>query len=166
MATVNMVRAATSSTHPSSFGPNVRLPYLAEVEINIVDVIAEKGSAVAAADVIDVIGIPANTIVLAATLQKTSAFAGTSTDLTLDFGVTGGDTDAFVDGWDFDGATVGTHGALAAGSSVGVLFDTAGKLSILVATQTGTWTAGKIRAQVLMLDISDKRTATIAQLGS
>lgn len=166
MATVNMARTSTSSAHVSSFGPNVRLPYLVEVEVNIVDVIATKGSAVAAADVIDVIKLPAKTIVLGAWLQKTAALTGTTTDLTLDFGVTGGDVDAFVDGWDFDGATVGNHGPVATPTAVNQLYDAATTLSVLVATQTGTWLTGKFRAQVLCLDVSDKLTAGIAQLGS
>lgn len=163
---VDVTRPSTSAGHPSKFGPNVRLPYLIEVEVSAAELIAAKGSAIAAADVYDLVRVPAGSVVLGAYLQKTEAFAGTSTDLTLDFGVTGGDVDAFVDGWDYDAAALGSHAPLAAGQSVGVLFDAAGVLSLLVATQTGTWTGGAIRAQVLVLDVSDKQESGIAQLGS
>ena len=41
--------------------------------------------------------------------EVTEAHAGTSTDVELDFGITGGDLDNFVDGFDFDASSVGAY---------------------------------------------------------
>lgn len=169
---VDISRALTSANHPSKFAPDVRLPYMVETTVTAAQMIAAKGSAIAAADVYDIVRVPAGTIVLGAYVKKTAAFAGTSTDLTLDFGITGGDTDAYVDGWDFDGAAVNAIAPVAAGAAAlggGIPYTAAGiPVSMLVATMTGTWTGGELTVYLHCLDVSDidNSRSGIVALGS
>lgn len=166
MANIVIAKPATSASHPSKFGPNVRLPYLVEVEFTAAQLIALKGSALAAADTFDVINVPANSVILGAWLLKTDTFAGSSTDLTLQFGLSGGTANQFVTAWDYDAAVVGTYGAAGAGAPAGLTVSAASTMRVTVATQTGTWTGGGIRAQVLVIDLSDKGEGSIVKLGS
>lgn len=175
---VDVSLALTSSNHVSKFAPDVRLPYVIEYKVSAEQLIEAKGSAIAAADVYDVLRIPAGTAVLAVWARCTEAFAGTSADLTLDVGYTGADVDIWVDGWDFDAAVVGAFATLGVGkpAGFGVLGATdasiagaASVISMLVATQTGTWTGGEITFYALCLDLADHKTPNytgIVQLGS
>lgn len=166
MANIVTAKPATSAGHVSKFGPNVRLPYLVEVEITAAQLIATKGSALAAADTIDVINVPANTVVLGAWLLKADTFAGTSADLALSFGLSGGTANQFVASWVYPGAAVGSYGTAGAGAPAGLTVAAATPMRITVSAQTGTWTGGSIRAQVLLLDLSDKGEGSIVKLGS
>lgn len=166
---VDIAQPLTASTHVSKNAPHVRLPYMVEVKVTAEQMIAAKGGAIAAADVYDVIRIPAGTILKNVWIKKSGAFAGTSADLTLDVGVTGVDADYFVDGWEFDNVAVGDIAAvpaLGAGANpFGMIVDTAPiVVSVLVATQTGTWTGGEFRVYAEMLDLSNEPQAGIVQL--
>ena len=86
-------------------GARGRQPYFIQHEINFATAVTDKGTALAAGDVVPGLTIPANTVILHAGFEVTAAHAGTSTDCTLDLGITGGDLDNFVDGFDFDGAS-------------------------------------------------------------
>ena len=79
-----------------------RQPYLISAELNLATAVTDKGTALAANDVIPGLTIPANTLIMCAGLEVTEEHAGTSTDAEFDFGITGGDLDNFVDGFDFD----------------------------------------------------------------
>ena len=63
-----------------------------------------KGTALASADVYQCLSIPAGSVILHAGLQVVTVMTGTSTDTGYDLGITGGDVDNFVDGFDYDGA--------------------------------------------------------------
>ena len=82
-----------------------RKPYLLSAELDFSQAVTDKGTALAANDVIPGLTIPANTLIMCAGFEVTEAHAGTSTDTDFDFGITGGDLDNFVDGFDFDGAS-------------------------------------------------------------
>lgn len=174
---VDISRALGTNNHPSKFAPDVRLPYVIEVTVTAAQMIAAKGSAIAAADVYDVFRVPSGTALLAVWAKKTEAFAGTSTDLTLDVGYTGADTDIWIDGWDFDGAALNSfanpvgvgkpiNGAL--GATDAVYTGGAAVVSMLVATQTGTWTGGSITFYAYCVDLSDtdNSRAGVVALGS
>ena len=96
-------------------GARGRQPYLIQGDLNFATAASDKGSALAASDVIPGLTIPAG--ILAAGFEVTTAHAGTSTN-TFDFGITGGDVDKFVDGFDFDGASVDDYGFKAAQTPV------------------------------------------------
>jgi len=145
-----------------------RTPVYAEVIIDLAAAVTAKGTALAQADVIETIVVPAGFQVLFAGMQKITAMTGTSTDLTLDLGVTGGDVDAFVDGWDFDAAAVAAYATPATAAITPATFLTTGDtIDILFVTQTGTVTGGKIRVFATLLDCSNKvKKPGIVQLGS
>jgi hypothetical protein len=83
-----------------------------------------------------------------------SAMTGTSTDLTLDIGFTGGNTDFLADGFDFDAAAVGAFTSPVV-AELPITVSAADTIDVLLATQTGTLTGGKLRIWVMLMDISD-----------
>ena len=164
MATISMATAGAAGLHPSR-NANVKVPYLVEVEIDFAEATTEKGSALAQADVIEALPIPANTMLLAGGACVKSAMTGTSTDLTLDIGVTGGDVDNLVDGFAYDGVAAGVY-ATVVGVNEPVFFASADTIDILIATQTNTFTGGVLRVFALLVDVSDAVAPGIAAVGS
>ena len=164
MATVSMA-SNTNTQRPSRHG-NVKTPYLMEVDIDIEDVITTKGSALAASDVIEVMNIPAGTLVMAAGFGVVTATTGTATNVLIDFGVTGGDVDRFVDGFDLDGASAGDYSAVASGNDTMLLVTSADTLDLLIETMTGTLLTGELRVWALCVDVTDTNKGSIAALGS
>lgn len=167
MATISTLYV-TGTTH-QSINNNVAVGYLAENVIDLAEAATAKGSALAASDVIEAIRVPAGTQVLFAGVQIVSVMTGTSTDATIDLGITGGDVDAFVDGMDLDGAALGAYGTPATAAITPATFvTTADTIDILIATQTGTITGGKIRVFAHLLDCSatNRKRPGIAVVGS
>ena len=68
-----------------------RKPYLIQADLNFATAVSDKGTALAANDVIPGLTIPANTLIMCAGFEVTTAHSGTSTDTDFDFGITGGD---------------------------------------------------------------------------
>jgi hypothetical protein len=167
MATVSDL-IVTGSTHPTRMMAHV--PYVVENYIDFADAADSKGSALAAADVIQALHIPAGSYVLFAGLQVIEVATGESADVTLDFGVTGGDVDAWVDGFDLDAAAAGAFAAAASASitPAQTFFAAADTLDILIATATTAPTGGVVRAFAVVCDVSEKalKQPSIAQLGS
>ena len=111
-----------------------RQPYMVQTVVDLATALSDKGSALAANDVIPCISVPAGTLILNAGIQVDTATSGGTT--TLDLG-TGVDVDCFVDGFDADDGT-------AAG------------IDIKLATQSGTaLTTGKVRVYAILMDVSD-----------
>jgi hypothetical protein len=100
------------------------------------------------------LNIPAESVILHAGLQVVTALTGTSSDTAFDLGVTGGDVDNFVDGFDVDGASAGAYAPTAAAYAP-VIVGATDTLDILVQAQTGTTLTGKIRVFATLMDISD-----------
>lgn len=104
--------------------------------------------------------VPAGGIVTAAAVYEISNFAGTSSNLTLDVGITAGDPDEYIDAADLDaltktifctgdGFTVGTD--VATGN--GVVNNTASDVAVLAEVNfTGTVTAGEWMIALNILD--------------
>lgn len=162
MATVDL--AVLDGDGAPSHWANVKTPYLVEVVLDFAEAATEKGSALAQADVIEIIDVPEETLVLMAGFEVTEAMTGTSTDATLDFGITGGDVDKYVDGFDLDAASVGDYATVATGANVinDALFTSDDTLDILIVTQTGTITGGKLRCWAYMVDVSGGNQPGIA----
>ena len=99
MATVNLTIAARGN-HPRG-----RKPYMIQNTIDLAVATASKGTALASSDVYQCLNIPAESVILHAGLQVTEVLTGTSSDTGYDLGITGGDVDNFVDGFDADGAS-------------------------------------------------------------
>ena len=143
----------TSAAH--GMGARGRQPYFIQHELDFAQAVTDKGTALAASDVIQAITVPANTLILHAGFEVTTAHAGTSTDTAFDFGVTGGDVDNFVDGFDFDGASVGDYSPQAAAFNPVIVGGTADTIDILLQAMTGTTTAGVVRCYAVLMDIDD-----------
>ena len=137
MATYNVTGAGGTAGHPS----NGRTPYLVE---NTIDISAINGDSGAAQnDVLQVLDIPAETIVMEAGIEVLTAL---SANVTLDLGITGGDGDIFVDG---DTNATGFSAATATARHVAASADT---LDLLVLSAASS--AGKVRVYAVMCDIS------------
>ena len=137
MATYNVTGAGGTTGHPS----NGRTPYLVE---NTIDISAINGDSGAAQnDVLQVLDIPAETIVMEAGVEVLTAL---SANVTLDLGITGGDVDIFVDG---DTNATGFSAATATARHVAASADT---LDLLVLSAASS--AGKVRVYAVMCDIS------------
>lgn len=147
MATINFSKRARGE------GSDTRKTYYVENTIDFAKVAAAKGSAIAAADIVEALAVPAGAIVHAAGVQVMSPFTGTATNITLDVGITGVLAKAFVDAFDFDAAVVGDWaGPIPA--NIPRLVPTADTIDILVATQTGTFTGGKLRVWAVLSNVN------------
>lgn len=164
MATVDMT-SNINTLHPTRAG-NTSLPYLVEVNLDIAKTATKKGSALAAADVIKVIDVPAGTLVLAAGIQVTTETTDTQTDVTVDLGITGVDADAFVDGYDLDAASAGDYASQPAAYQPIVVGASADTIDLLIATATAAPTAGELRIWAVLQDVSDRKAPGIVALGS
>lgn len=164
MATVDM-SAGVATLHPTRSG-NTSLPYFFEVDLDIAAAATEKGTALAADDVIQVISVPAGTLVLAAGFEVTTETTDTQTDVTVDMGITDIDADVFVDGFDLDGASAGAYPQQPAAYQPVVIGASADTIDILIKTATAAPTAGELRVWAVLMDISDRKAPGIVALGS
>lgn len=155
MATIDLANLGSSdvAAQPTGF-TTVGHAYVEVREIDLAEVVTEKGSAIAQGDIITAVPVPADCLVLGGGIKVTEAMTGTSTDATIDVGVTGGTADALVDGFDLDGASVGDT-SLANPMEVQYVAanDT---VDILIATQTGTITGGKILVFALIAPVGEE----------
>lgn len=164
MATIALANTNTSSQRPTR--QNQPVPYRIENEVNFATAVTTKGSAIAQSDVITAIAVPKESVILAAGFEVIAAMTGTSTDATLDMGVTGGDVDNFVDGFDLDAGAVGDYSAQPVAYAPVMIGNTADTIDLLIVTQTGTILTGRLRCWALVMDIADQAAPGIAQLGS
>ena len=148
MATVNLTIAARGN-HPRG-----RKPYMIQNTIDLAVATTSKGTALASSDVYQCLNIPAESVILHAGMEVTEVLTGTSSDVGYDLGITGGDVDNFVDGFDADGASAGAYAPTSAAYAP-VIVGAADTLDILVQAQTGTTLTGKIRVFATLMDISD-----------
>lgn len=155
MATIDLATKLGAGIAPSVHSTRFPIHY-AEVTIDLDDAEAEKGSALAASDVIEAIDVPAQSIILAAGLEVITAQSGSSV-LTLDLGVTGADADAFVDGFNLVAAVAGDYAAQPAAYQPIVIGGTADTIDVLIATLTDTNTGGVVRVWALYADVADTR---------
>ena len=155
MATVNVALNPNATTHSSRHG-KTRMPYLVEAYVDMAAVTTAKGGAIAAADVIQCITVPAQTALLYGGLEVITATDAGAADLTLEWGY-GGDDDLFVVAMDCDsGSAAGSVSAGAATNFAGLRVTTAQDTLDLVTAGTGVdVTTGVIRCWALVLDISD-----------
>lgn len=147
MATIDLAGGSGLQTTPR------RGVYFIEKELDFAAAVTANGTALAADDIIEILDVPAYTVILNAGFEVTAEHTGTSTDCTLDLGVTGIDVDVFVDGFDFDAAAVGAVAQNAAAFQPVVIGATADTIDVEIQTQTGTTTGGKIRVWALLCDI-------------
>jgi hypothetical protein len=163
MATIDM---SVGTVGAVGAAPYSAVPRLVELEVDFAAAATAKGSALAANDVIQTIDVPAGSLVYSVGMEVLEAMTGTSTDLALDVGVTGGDVDVFIDGFDMDGADVGDHAALASSGARPVLVTADDTIDILIAAQTGTFLTGKVRMYAVIMDVNGRDAPGVATAGS
>ena len=153
MATIDLSNGLGGAPRPVRSLAN--MPYFVEKTIDFAAAATAKGSALAAADIIEVIDVPAGTMVLNAGLQVTAVATGESNDTTVDLGITGVDADCFVDGFDLDAAAANAYAQNAAAFQP-LIVGTADTIDLLIATATTAPTGGTVRVWALMCDIGAK----------
>lgn len=157
MATIDLSSGIGNGQHPSrSLG---RLPYVVEKTIDFAAATTAKGSALAAADVIEAIDVPAQSVVLNAGYEVTATITG---DVTIDAGITGVDADVFVDGATLAAATSVGAFAQNAAAYQPVVLGSADTIDLLIATSTTAISAGTVRVWALIVDVSDKAAPGVA----
>ena len=142
MATWDKTGVGGTTGHPS----NGRTPYLVE---NTIDMSAFDP---AAADIIQAIDVPAESLVMSAGLEVLTA---SSSSVTFDLGITGStaghhDPDAFVDAYDATGTGLAPMDATDAAAML--VCKVADTIDILTAGAQDT--AGKVRVWAVLCDVS------------
>lgn len=139
-------------------------PVLYSNTIDFAQALAAKGSALASADVIEAIRIPAGCFILGAGLQTIEV--DDATTLTIGVG-TDLDPDGFVDAYDQAAAIAGAYGtSLFDTSEIHTLYTAANSIDIVFETLTGTLTVGKVRVFAWVLDINGAPEPGLVQIGS
>ena len=151
MATYDVTGPSTGA-RPGSYSAGVRTPYLVENTIDVSQINSDAGAA--QNDVLQVLDIPAETLILHAVIEVITAL---SSSVTLDLGITGGDVDVCVDG---DTNATGYSALTATARPIIASADT---LDVLVLSAASS--AGKIRVFALLCDVSgtyetDRNTAS------
>lgn len=152
MATVSTLKGGATAGRTAG-----SVPYLVDMTIDFAAAATAKGSALAAADIIECVNVPANTVVLTAGLEVVTALAGESSDTRLLLGVTGGDVDAFVASWDATAAAAGAYAPAAA--TVPVVFGSADTIDLEIDAATTAPTGGVLRVWAVMMDIDGRVSA-------
>jgi hypothetical protein len=142
---------------------NTKLVSIIWKEIDLAAAATAKGSALAASDVIETVRVPANSVIVGGWAQKTAAFTGTVSVLTLSVGITGVNATGYANAWDGFAATVGSYSTPGAVTPVIVSTTGGDTVDILLASLTGTLTGGKILVAVLVADTSVDARGVIAQ---
>lgn len=163
MATIDLSNGLGTG-HPAILTRTV--PYVVRTTIDLAEAATSKGSALAAADVIQALDIPVGTVIIAAGLKVITAQTG-SAALTLDVGITGGDVDNFVDGFDLVAAAAGDYSVTPTAFAVVNVGATADTLDVLIASLTTTNTGGTFEVWAVLVDVNSKPAAPgIALIGS
>ena len=151
MATVDVSNGLNGGTHPSR--AIRKEPYKIEVDVDFANVASVNGTALAASDVIEIIDVPAKTMVWAAGLEVVTPNDG---DFQIDIGITGTDADAFADDFDCDGTSTGDMTNLPAAYQPQVV-SSDDTIDVLIGPTTGSAypTTGVWRTWAVMQDVSN-----------
>ena len=128
-----------------------RKPYMVQTVLNLATALSDKGSALAASDVVPVIAVPKGTMILNAGIEVDTASDGST--FTVDLG-TGVDADVFVDGFDATSAAAVVAQNPAAYQPVMAVAND--NIDVTIATLSGgAVTTGKLRVWAVLMDCSD-----------
>jgi len=127
-----------------------RNPYMVQTTLNWATALSDKGSALAASDVIPVIAVPKGTMVLNAGIEVSTASDGST--FTVDLGMV--DADVFVDGFDATSAAAVVAQNPAAYQPVMAVAND--NIDVTIATLSGgAVTSGKFRVWAILMDCTD-----------
>ena len=149
MATITTLAGAASAGRTVG-----AVAYLVDVTVDFAAAATAKGSALAAADVIEALSVPANTVILNAGMEVITVLGGESSDTTFDLG-TGVDADNFVDGFDADAAAAGAYAQNAAAFQP-IVNATADTIDLLIATATTAPTSGEVRVWAVLMNVDGR----------
>lgn len=155
MATVEIAAPARGRDYPK------RGVFTITKVIDFAEAATAKGSALAAADVIEAITFDAGVVALGATLEVLEANVGGSSDVALDVGIGGGA--GFVDGFDYDAAAVGDFAAVVATAAAYMGADT---VDLTIQAATTAPTGGKVAVTAYFIDlnsIGDKEATEVVR---
>tara|TARA_Y100001973_G_C5137666_1_gene301224 strand:+ start:85 stop:576 length:492 start_codon:yes stop_codon:yes gene_type:complete len=150
MATVDVSNGLNGGTHPSR--AIRKEPYKIEIDVDFANVASVKGTALVHSDVIQIIDVPAKTMVWAAGLEVVTPPDG---DASADIGITAVDPDAFVDGYSLDGASTGDMTNLPAAYQPQVVASDDTIDMLIVANSSAAPTSGVVRVWAVMQDVSN-----------
>ena len=153
MATITTLAAGATAGRTAG-----SVPYLVDVTVDFAAAATAKGEALAAADVIECISVPANTCILNAGFEVITAAGGESADNAWDLG-TGVDADVFVDGFDGDAAAAGAYAQNAAAFQP-VVISTADTIDLVIATATTAPTSGSLRVWAVLVSVDGRPETT------
>ena len=140
----NTLQAARGNQNPG------RNPYMVQTTLNWATALSDKGSALAAADVVPVIAVPKGTMVMNAGIEVTTATDGST--FTVDLGMV--DADVFVDGFDATSAAAVVAQNPAAYQPVMAVAND--NIDVTIATLSGgAVTSGKFRVWAILMDCTD-----------
>jgi hypothetical protein len=123
---------------------------MVQTTLNWATALSDKGSALAAADVIPVIAVPKGTMVLNAGIEVDTATDGST--FTVDLGMV--DADVFVDGFDATSAAAVVAQNPAAYQPVMAVADD--NIDVTIASLSGgAGTSGKFRVWAVLMDCTD-----------
>jgi len=153
-----MANLATADHAAQGNSARGRSPYLVQNTIDLAAAIVLKGSDFAANDTMEVLNVPAGSVILSAGIEIIAQADGT---LTLDMGFTGASpaaVDLFVDGLDCVGSAVGTFGTTPGTEAAQVqVISAADTIDVKFATETDV-TGGKLRFWAVLMDVSNLGT--------
>jgi hypothetical protein len=153
MATITTLAAGATAGRTAG-----SVPYLVDVTVDFAAAATAKGEALAAADVIECISVPANTCILNAGFEVITAAGGESSDNAWDLG-TGVDADVFVDGFDGDAAAAGAYAQNAAAFQPVVVGATADTIDLTIQAATTAPTSGKLRVWAVLVSVDGRIAA-------
>ena len=156
MAATTTLLATTNTNHGPTYGVSSRVkPYLVEQTIDFsVQNIDANGSTIECVD------IPANCVCMFAGIEVVTALTNTASDATVDLGPKSGDTDAWVDGFDIDGASAGTYASVLVATANPQVVDGADPLKLTFAGTAGTISAGVLRVFAVVMPVGGLDKAT------
>jgi len=127
-----------------------RNPYMVQTTLNWATALSDKGSALAASDVVPVIAVPKGTMVLNAGIEVDTQTDGST--FTVDLGMV--DADVFVDGFDATSAAGVVAQNPAAYQPVMAVADD--NIDVTIATLSGgAVSSGKFRIWAVLMDCTD-----------
>ena len=150
MATVDVSNGINAGTHPSR--AIRKEPYKVEVYLDFAVASTTKGSDLAAADVLQVIDVPAKTMVWAAGFEVVTPPNG---DASADIGITAVDVDAFVDGFTLDSTSTGDMTNLPAAYQPQVVASDDTIDMLILAGSSAAPSTGVVRMWAVMQDVSN-----------
>ncbi len=167
MATVNLTNTATDTmVFPAR-------DYVGPVGVitrkfSVAEALAQKGSAIAASDVFNLIPLPHGSIFLGGSAFVETVSTSGSLDATLDIGWSGA-ADFIVDGvsvFSSGFCAIGTNGHIGPFITGGVRFDSgsADYIDVKIATLSGTLSDGVVRVSVVLADVGAGNTANTSNV--